>query len=181
MANPTAETVTHPFAAFNFAVEISVPGVSDRICAGSFAECDGLELTMEPRSLREGGNNGVVHRLAGPAGYGQLTLKRGVTSNLDLWHWFGAAIEQPSLRGSGEVVLLARDHSERARFLLTRLLPVKLKAPPLNAKDGILAVEELGLVYERLTLREPSGGALSVGVGVSGGVSVGASVSLGIG
>lgn len=183
MANPAAETVTHPFAAFNFAVEIRVPGISGRVCAGAFAECDGLEMTMEPRALREGGNNGVVHRLAGPVGYGQLTLKRGVTQNLDLWRWFNATVEQPSLRGEGEVVLLAPDgHTERARFLLHRLLPVKLKAPPLNAKDGILAVEELGLAYDRLALREPAGGAISVGVDVGvGGGGLSAGVSVGIG
>ena len=75
-------------------------------------------------------------------------------------------------------MLLAADgRTERARFLLTRLLPVKLKAPPLNAKDGMLAVEELGLVYDRLSLREPSGAAISVGsawrIGVSASVSVG--------
>jgi phage tail-like protein len=174
MANFAAETVTHPFSAFNFAVEIRVPGISEQVCAGAFAECDGLEMTMDARVLREGGNNGVVHRLTGPAGYGQLTLKRGVTRNLDLWHWFSATIEQPSLRGEGEVVLLAADgRTERARFLLTRLLPVKLKAPPLNAKDGVLAVEELGLVYDRLSLREPAGAAISVGLGVSASVSVG--------
>lgn len=174
MANPFAESVQHPFAAFNFAVEISVPGLSDEVCAGAFAECDGLEMTIEPRTLREGGNNGVVHRLAGPAGYGQLTLKRGLTRNLDLWRWMSATVEQPALRGEGEVVLLAPDGAtERARFLLTRLIPVKLKAPPLNAKDGVLAVEELGLAYERLSLREPSGASISVGVGLSASASVG--------
>ena len=166
MANPLFETTTHPFSAFNFSVEIAVPAISDLVCAGAFAECDGLEMTIESRPLREGGNNATVHRLSGPVGYGQITLKRGLTANLDLWHWFDATVEQQSLRGEGEIVLLAEDRSERARFLLTRVLPVKLKAPPLNAKDGLLAVEELGLVYERLSLREPSGGAISVKVGI---------------
>lgn len=169
MANARDETVTHPFSAFNFAVEIAVPGISTAVCAGAFAECDGLEVTIEARALREGGNNGVVHRLPGPVGYGQLTLKRGFTANFDLWHWVTATVEQPALRGEGEVVLLAPDRSERARFLLTRVLPVKLKAPPLNAKDGLLAIEELGLVYDRLTLREPAGTAISVGVGAGAG------------
>lgn len=175
MANPAFETVTHPFSAFNFSVEISVPGVSEQVCAGAFAECDGLEMTLESRPLREGGNNGVVFRLPGPVGYGQLTLKRGLTSNLDLWTWFSATVASPALRGAGEVVVLAADGTtERARFLLTRLLPIKLKAPPFNAKDGILAVEELGLAYERLTLREPSdAGPAGAGTPISVGVSVG--------
>jgi hypothetical protein len=32
-------------------------------------------------------------------------------------------------------------------------LPLKLKAPALNAKDGMIAVEELQLAYERLMLK----------------------------
>ena len=46
----------------------------------------------------------------------------------------------------------------RARFILSRCLPTKLKAPALNAKDGMIAVEELQLAYETLRLVDPSGG-----------------------
>jgi hypothetical protein len=43
--------------------------------------------------------------------------------------------------------------------VLSRCLPIKLKAPALNAKDGMVAVEELQLAYESLRLKQPSGGA----------------------
>ncbi len=36
--------------------------------------------------------------------------------------------------------------------------PLKLKAPPLNAKDGMVAVEELQVAYQSLKLRPPTGG-----------------------
>jgi phage tail-like protein len=163
-----------PLSAFNFAVEITVPGLSPHVCGGGFQECDGLELTMEPKVLREGGNNGTVHRLTGPAGYGQVTLKRGVTSTLDLWTWFDRTIAEPGLRGDGEIVLLAPDRSERLRFVLTRCLPVKLKAPALNARDGAIAIEELGLVFEQLAVRPGAALSASIGVDVSAGVSFGA-------
>jgi phage tail-like protein len=146
-----------PFTAFGFAVELSVPGLGEHVGAGAFAECDGLEVTMDAKALREGGNNGVVHRLAGPVGYGQLSLRRGVTKDVDLWRWMSLVVEDPRVRGEGEVVLLAEDgRTPRMRWLLTRVLPVRLKAPPLNARDGVVAVEELGLAYERLVLREAS-------------------------
>ena len=48
----------HPFSPFNFAVEIRVPGLPDELCAGAFAECDGLEMTMDVKTITEGGNNG---------------------------------------------------------------------------------------------------------------------------
>jgi phage tail-like protein len=156
MGNPLFETVTAPFTAFNFSVEIAVPGVSPRVCSAAFSECDGLEVTMDVKTIREGGNNGTAIRLAGPTSYGQLTLKRGMTTTFDVWDWMAAVVATPSLRADGEVVLLAPDGiGERARFQLTRCMPVRVKAPPLNAKDGMVAIEELTLAYDRLTLKRP--------------------------
>ncbi len=160
MANPANETVVYPFTAFNFAVEIHVPDLHPKVCNTSFAECDGLEMTMDVKTIREGGNNGRQIRLTGALNFGQLTLKRGMTASFDLWDWFNAMLQRPRLRADAEVVLLAADGTtERARFILSRCLPVKLKAPVLNAKDGVVAIEELQLAYESLTLRRPSGGA----------------------
>jgi len=159
MANPTNETVLSPFTAFNFAVEINIPGVSPKACNASFSECDGLEMTMDVKTLREGGNNGRQIRLTGAYNFGQLSLKRGMTASFELWDWFSTQLRQPRLRADAEVVLFAADgHTERARFILSRCLPLKLKAPPLNAKDGMVAIEELQLAYESLALKRPTGG-----------------------
>lgn len=152
------QATEYPFAAFKFAVEIEIPGLTTQACRASFAECDGLEMTMDAKTIREGGNNGAQIRLAGPLSYAQLTLKRGMTSSFDLWDWFGAVLQRPSLRASAEVVIFtASGDAERARFVLARCLPVKLKAPPLNAKDGVVAIEELQLAYESLRLKRPGG------------------------
>jgi phage tail-like protein len=158
MANPALETVpNYPFIAFKFAVEIDVDSVSSQVCSAAFSECDGLEMTMDAKSIREGGNNGEVIRMAGPVSYGQLTLKRGMTANFDLWDWFEAAVSDPGLRGSAEVVIFAPDgQTERVRFVLRRCFPIKLKAPALNAKDGMVAVEEFQLAYEGLQIKKPN-------------------------
>lgn len=156
MANPADETVLYPFTAFNFAVEINVPGVSNQVCNASFSECDGLEMTTEVKTIREGGNNGRQIRLAGPAGFGQLTLKRGMTANFELWDWVYAFQANPQLRADAEVVLFAADgETVRCSFQLSRCIPVKVKAPALNAKDGMVAIEELQLAYESLRLKRP--------------------------
>jgi phage tail-like protein len=159
VANPANETIIYPFTAFNFAVEIRVPDLSEEVCSAAFSECDGLEMTMEVKTIREGGNNGTLFRLTGPAGFGQLTLKRGMTATFDLWDWFDAVLHNPALRADAEVVIFAPDggQTERARFVLKRCVPVKLKAPPLNARDGLVAIEELQLAYESLSLKRPPG------------------------
>ena len=157
---PTAanEAIAYPFTAFNFRVEIKVDPVSQEVCRAAFSECDGLEMTMDVKTIKEGGNNGAQVRLPGLVGFGTLTLKRGMTASYDLWKWFDAVVRDPSLRGDGEIVLLAPDRTERVRFLVGRCLPVKLKAPPLNAKDGMVAIEELQLAYESLSVRPAGGG-----------------------
>jgi phage tail-like protein len=156
MANPADETVRYPFTGFNFAVEINVPGVSRKVCSAAFQECDGLEMTMEVKTIREGGNNGRQIRLTGPLNVGLLTLKRGMTRSFDLWDWMTRMLSQPGLRADAEVVLFAPDgRTERARFVLSRCLPAKLKAPPLNAKEGGVAIEEFQLAYESIALKSP--------------------------
>jgi phage tail-like protein len=169
-----------PFTTFNFLVEIQVDGVSDNICGAGFSECDGLEMSITPKTIREGGrNSGPVH-LLGPTGYGQLTLKRGMTPSFDLWSWFNQVTSpgQGGLRGSAQVVMLAADGStEQARFTLTGCLPVKLKAGALNAASGVVAIEEMQIAYETLALEGSGSGGLSAGIGISGGVGIGISAS----
>src|SRR5260221_7654549 len=148
---------TYPFTAFNFAVEITKEGEAEQFCSAAFSECDGLEMTMDVKTIREGGNNGKQIRLTGPYNFGQVTLKRGMTANFDLWDWVKGVLQDPKLRADAEVVVLAPDgQTVRASFVLARCLPIKLKAPPLNAKDGTVAIEELQLAYESLTLKKPN-------------------------
>jgi phage tail-like protein len=176
MSNQANETLRAPFTAFNFAVEINVPGVSSKVCSAAFSECDGLDMTMEVKTIREGGNSSTQYRLAGPVAYGQLSLKRGMTGTFDLWDWFNATLNNARLRADAEVVIFAGDgRTERARFILTRCLPVKVKAPSLNAKDGMIAIEELQIAYESMRLKRPSGG---LSLGISAGVSLGAEASI---
>lgn len=144
-----------PFTSFNFRVEIAGRN-GEPLCNAEFAECDGLEMSMEVKTIREGGRNTSQIRLAGPQTFGALTLKRGMTPNFDLWNWFNDTLKDLALRADAQVVLLAADHETvRATFKLARCLPIKLKAPALNAKDGGLAIEEFQLAYEMLRLETP--------------------------
>ncbi len=147
-----------PFTAFNFKIEISVPDVSEEICNAAFSDCDGLEMTMQPKTLRQGGDNTRQIHLNGPVSYGQLTLKRGMTTSFHLWEWFEKAHQGRGvgLRANAEVIMLAADgNSEQIKFNLIRCVPIKLRAPTLSAKDGLLAIEELQLAYERLSFAKP--------------------------
>ena len=163
MAEP--KTV-YPFSAFNFDVQIEVKGLDvKRVCDGQFAECDGLEMTMDVKTIREGGNNVSQIRLIGGVNYGQVTLKRGMTaSSVDLWDWFDAQqLAVPSqlrkdMRGEATIILKTPNREkERVKFILRKCLLTKLKAPALNAKDGVVAIEELQLTYESMSIERGGG------------------------
>ena len=146
---------SRPFTTFNFRVTFTLEGESEPLCDAAFSEVDGLEMTMEPKTYQEGGNNLAQIHLAGPVTYSQLTLKRGMTEDFGLWTWFDRVLErEQGLRVDGLVQFLDSNSGRdvRASYLLSRCLPVKIKAPALNATDGAVAVEELQVAYERLRL-----------------------------
>jgi phage tail-like protein len=144
----------------HFAVEIAVPGVSDRVCNAAFAECDGLDMRMQVRTIREGGDNARQIHFAGPVSYANLRLRRGMTRTFDLWDWFTRTVQPggAGLRASRAVVeILDRDGaSPQVRFILERCLPVRLHGPRLHALDGVIAIEELELAYESLRVEQPA-------------------------
>jgi len=162
MTEPDAH---RPFTTFNFEVLLTYPGEATPFCKASFSECDGLELTMTPKTIQEGGNNFQPIHLIGTVSYGQLTLKRGMTPHsFELWDWFSKVLQkdQHGVRVEGRVHMLSSARvpgsdqiAKTASFILERCLPVKLKAPPLNAINGQVGIEEMQIAYERLRIERP--------------------------
>lgn len=149
-----------PFTTFNFKVVFTLDG--NVLCDAAFAECDGLEMTMQPKTYQEGGNNTAVQQLVGPVTYGTLNLKRGMTSSFDLWNWFDRVVQgDTGLRVNGQVIMQSssRNGSQAAStdvtFVLSNCLPVKIKAPGLIAKDGAVAIEEMQVAFESLKIERP--------------------------
>ena len=139
MADAAKEKVARPFTAFNFVVSLYLPGQSDALCSAAFSECDGLEMNLAPKTIREGGNNNQPIHLLGPVSYGQLTLKRGMSETFDMWDWFENVTQmgQVGLMASGEVVMLASDGvTEQARFTEDRMTG-NPRCPRLSRRVGI--------------------------------------------
>jgi phage tail-like protein len=129
------------------------------LCDGAFSECSGLEATMEPKVIREGGRNyGAVQR-AGPVTFGTVVLKRGMTRNRDAWRWFELVTHGSAYayRLAATITLLDMDGSPVLAWRLERALPVKFKAADLNAKSSDVGIEELHLAHEGLRAI-PAGG-----------------------
>jgi phage tail-like protein len=180
--------MTAPFTTFRFEVVLDLDqptdGLESPLCDAAFAECDGLEMTMEPKIVESASVTDRQQRLIGPVKYGQVTLRRGMTGNLQLWQWFARGTRPGSvLTAHGEITMWDTDGTPAIRFSLEGCLPVKMRAPALRAADGLVAIEELGLVCEKITIDLADGGGLGlgVGVGISAGIGVSAGASLSVG
>ena len=76
-----------PFTAFAFAVELRLPGSDRPLCEAAFCACDGLELRREIVRARDGADPTSVRLLPGAESFGNVVLRRGMTSSFDLWDW----------------------------------------------------------------------------------------------
>lgn len=149
-----------PFSTFNFRVSLRLPEAGGEICSAEFSDCDGLEMSIEPKTIKEGGNNDRLIHLMGRVSYGQLTLKRGMTRDVGLWDWFERTLADRNhrLRARGRVEILSTDRTQAGSdgpkvemaFELEGCLPTKLRVPSLSAKDGGLAIEEMQVAYEAM-------------------------------
>jgi phage tail-like protein len=128
------------------------------LCGGAFAECTGLEATMEPKVIKEGGSNYGALQRAGPVTFGTVILKRGVTSTRDLWNWFKVVNDRGAYAYRLNVTINVYDIAGEAvlAWKLQKALPVKFKAADLNARGTEVGIEELHLAHEGLALVAPT-------------------------
>lgn len=177
--------MTTPFTAFRFEVILDLDqptaGLASPLCDAAFAECDGLEMTMEPKIVESANVTNRQQRLIGPMKYGQITLKRGMTSNLQLWQWFAQTRPGSVLTAHGQITMWDTDGTPVIQFTLQGCLPVKMRAPSLNAREGQIAIEELGLVCAQFSVGPPGDSGLALGIGITAGAGLSASASLSVG
>lgn len=69
----------------SFTIEIEEPSVGPPLA--TFQEVSGFEVSVETKELREGGENGFVHKLPGRISYPNLVLRRGVSQDNYLYNW----------------------------------------------------------------------------------------------
>lgn len=156
-----------PLPVFNFEVEFTesrlgsdTGGGDVPLCRGAFAECTGLEATMEPKVIKAGGANYGPYQRAGQVTFATVILKRGMTRTRDLWKWF----EMTTMGGAYAYRLVAKIHMRDAQakpvvsWRLDHAMPIKFKAADLNAKGTEVGIEELHLAHEGLTLLPAGGG-----------------------
>ncbi|MBT0665994.1 phage tail protein [Geobacter pelophilus] len=131
-----------PFRAYNFLVEI------DGITRAGFKECSGLDSTQDPIEYREGGEPLHARKLPGMVKFSNITLKRGITDDAELWAWRKTAMEGKVERKNGSIILLDDTGAEKLRWNFVHAWPNKWTGPTFNASGNEVAIESLEIAHE---------------------------------
>lgn len=138
-----------PLRGFNFRVEITT--MSEAVAA--FREVSGLTANIDVTEYREG-NSRDLHpkKLFGLRKYSNVSLKKGITTNNELWLWYRQVVNGVADRRNGAIVLLDEEHNDVLRWNFYEAWPCKLDLPTLNATTNEVAVIAMELAVEKLEM-----------------------------
>jgi len=133
-----------PLRNFRFRLEV------DGLVTAGFSEVQIGATETAVVDYREGTDPPHVRKLSGLTKYGNITLKNGVTSSLELANWYQQVVTGQLANARKKVVIVVQDEagSDRARFVVTDAWPVKYDPSDLNAKGNEVFVELLELANE---------------------------------
>ncbi|MEA4909123.1 MAG: phage tail protein [Chloroflexi bacterium] len=136
-----------PLVAFKFALEI------EGKLSGYFMNVSGIgsetEVIEQKITNPETGET-LIHKIPGRHSWTEVSLRRGVTSNLDVWEWRKAVVQGKieDARTNCSIVALAQDNKEVARWNLEQAWPTKVTGPEMDAAGADYMVEEITIVHE---------------------------------
>jgi phage tail-like protein len=121
---------------------------------GVFREVSGLESEteiVEHKSVDENGNP-FVRKVPGHTKWSNLTFKRGVDENLELWKWRDQVIKEgpDAARVDGTIELLDYKGSVISTYKFVQGWPIKYSGGTLNATSNEVALEEIQICHEGL-------------------------------
>jgi phage tail-like protein len=128
--------------------EISVGAIS-----GYFTEVSGLgseSEIVEHKIMSKGAKESIVRKIPGRLKWGDITLKRGITSSMDFYDW-RKQVEQGKVdaaRLDGTIIMFDNTFSPIAQWEFIKGWPSKISGPSLKSDGNEIGVEELVIVHE---------------------------------
>ena len=137
-----------PYRGYNFRIEL------DNTSVAAFREATGLSLNTDPIDYREGTHVFLsVRKLPGLRKYSNLTFKRGITQNEDLWKWYKNILNGVDDRRNGAVVLQDEQHNDVLRWEFRNVWICKWEGASLNATSNDVVIETIEICHERIELQ----------------------------
>ena len=135
-----------PLVGFHFAIELA------GAVKGFFTECSGIgseQEVIEHKVITESGQE-VVMKIPGRLKWENITLKRGITSNMDIWSW-RKDVEDGNVdaaRRDGSIIMYDQHLKPVARWDFERAWPVKVRGPQPKSDSNEIGLEELTITHE---------------------------------
>jgi phage tail-like protein len=140
-------TRNDPLRTFNFELVI------DNLSTGAFSEAAGLTADGDAVDYREGTDlRSNVRKLPGLRKYTNLTLKRGYTTNRELWDWYMNIVNGVPDRRNVTIVLKNEQRQPVLRWHVDEAWINKIEGPSFKAAGNEVAVESVEIVHEGLTM-----------------------------
>ena len=135
-----------PLVGFHFSVDIQ------GAVTGYFTECSGLGSeteTIEHKVVNDKGVE-VVMKVPGRLKWENIVLKRGITSDMQIWQW-RQQVENGKVhdaRKDGSIVMFDQELKEVARWNFQSAWPVKVTGPSVKSDGNEIGIEELTIAHE---------------------------------
>ena len=136
-----------PLVAFKFGLEI------EGKLGGFFSSVSGIgsesEVIEQKISNPETGET-LIRKIPGRLSWTEVSLKRGVTSNIDVWEWRQQVVDGKieAARTNCSIVAYNQANEEIARWNLDNAWPSKVTGPEMDAGGQDYMIEEITIVHE---------------------------------
>lgn len=145
----------------NFAFRVKIGNDDETSILAGFQEVSGLGMEVSVSEYRAGNSQeNVPIKVFGLGKTADVTLKRGVVGSLDLFQWVQAVRDGDRSKDqyfkTVTIKLMAEDRNTTVlEWKLLNARPMKFSGPALNGKSSDVAVEELVLSAENITMAAP--------------------------
>lgn len=136
-----------PLVAFKFGLEI------EGKLSGFFTQVGGIgsetEVIAQKVVNSETGET-IINQIPGRLSWTPVTLKRGVTSTMDIWAWRQQVVEGKvdEARTNCSIVAYSQDNKEIARWNFENAWPSKVTGPEMDAGSTNYMIEDVTIVHE---------------------------------
>lgn len=145
MATTNDAATGDPLIGSHFVVEVGA-------ITGYFLSASGMgsESAVIDHKITTNAGSPINRKISGRLKWGDITLKRGVTTNLDFWAWRDQVTSGnvDAARMDGSITMLDQSGSEIARWNFEKAWPLKVSGPDAGSDDNNVAMEEIVLVHE---------------------------------
>jgi len=137
---------TDPLVGFSYGIDVA------GTIAGYFTKAEGLGSStsvVDHKVVDESGRD-LVKKIPGRLEWGDITLSRGITANMDFWTW-RKQVEDGKVneaRKNGSIMMYDQNLAEVARWDFVNGWPSKLDGPSLSSEGNEVSLESLTIVHE---------------------------------